>query len=98
MTRRFVDLRVIQQRMAKRDERIAREQRQRARASTVTTAISVRERSVLDEIKAASGLASDSDVTRVALYRFAVHLDVAVDTSLFHVRAGQRHRPPKVGP
>ena len=27
MSRRFVDLRVIQQRMAKRDERIAREQR-----------------------------------------------------------------------
>lgn len=61
-------------------------------AGIVTAVISSRERAAVDAMKAIAGLTGDADVVRVALYRFALHLELAIDPEIFHVRAGRRRR------
>lgn len=58
----------------------------RASDSAIGCELSPRERECLDDMKARAGIASDADAIRTALYRFAVHLDVTVDTSMFRLR------------
>ncbi len=48
--------------------------------------LNLRERETVDAMKAQTGLHSDADLVRTALYRFAKHLDVKTDTALFAVR------------
>jgi hypothetical protein len=62
-------------------------------AGIVTALISSRERRIVDKMKADTGLEGDADLVRVALYRFAIHLELAIDPEIFHVRAGRRRRP-----
>jgi hypothetical protein len=48
--------------------------------------ISTRERLICDDMKVATGLRSDADLLRTALFRFAQHLDQKVDTGTFALR------------
>lgn len=66
--------------------------RRACHVSVLTCPVLPRERLALDEMKAQTGVASDADLVRVALYRFAAHLDVRTDTSLFAVRGGTHRR------
>ena len=59
--------------------------------STICCPVTVRERLVLDALKAQLALHSDADVVRVALYRLAA-ASGDVDTALFRVRAGTKIR------
>jgi hypothetical protein len=54
--------------------------------TTICCALSVREQFALEVMKAQTGITSDANLVRVALYRFAAHLDVATDVALFAVR------------
>lgn len=53
--------------------------------------MSPRERSAVDDMKRRAGLASDANLLRTALYRFAVHLDINTDPTLFQIRGQQGH-------
>lgn len=53
---------------------------------TLTVAIGPRERDCCDAMKAATGIATDADLVRLALYRLAAHLDQHTDTALFACR------------
>lgn len=66
--------------------------RRSADVKTLNCPVLPRERDAVDAMKAATGLTSDGDLVRVALYRLAAHLDVATDTALFAVRSGRRAR------
>jgi hypothetical protein len=51
--------------------------------------LTVRDRLVIDDVKAATGLDSDANFLRSAAYHFAVHVlgAGAVDTGLFQLRS-----------
>jgi hypothetical protein len=54
--------------------------------------LSLRERDAVDEMKARTGILTDANLVRTALYRFAAHVNVDADTGLFAVRGRQdRH-------
>lgn len=63
----------------------------RDRDVTIVCYLSPRERAAADDMKRLAGLASDANLLRTALYRFAVHLDHAADPALFQVRGQSAH-------
>ena len=47
-----------------------------AHLTTLTVALDVRERLILEDMKRATGLVTDADLARTALHFYASHLDV----------------------
>ena len=53
--------------------------------------VSPRERTAVDEMKRRVGISADAHLIRTALYRFAVHVDINTDPTLFQLRSGSAH-------
>ncbi len=66
--------------------------RRPADVKTLTCPCTVRERDCVDQMKQKTGFASDANLVRVALYKFAVYLDQDVDLALFRVRGCRTRR------
>lgn len=59
---------------------------------TVTLDVDQRERDFCDVMRAATGLTSDQNLLRLALYRLAQHLDVPVTVDTFRIRGESGRR------
>lgn len=51
--------------------------------------LSLREREAVDEMKVRTGIVTDANLVRTALYLFASHVEVNINTALFAVRRPQ---------
>lgn len=60
--------------------------------SSLTVDLTQRERDFCDHMRAATGLTSDQNLLRVALFRLAVHLDVPVTIDTFRIRGESGRR------
>ena len=67
--------------------------RRESDVSTVSVALGPREQLAVQDMKAMTGIGSDADLLRTALYRFAAHLDQGTDTSLFAIRGATKRTP-----
>ena len=54
--------------------------------STVSVDLSMRERDAIEEMKRRTGINSDANLVRTALYGLAAHLESNIDTNLFRMR------------
>jgi hypothetical protein len=54
--------------------------------------LNLRERDIVNDLKRLGGFLCDASVLRAALYAYARHFDLALDTALFAIRHPQERR------
>lgn len=64
--------------------------------SLICCELSVRERDAVDEMKVRGGFHTDANLLRTALFHYARHFEVALDTALFAIRNQQDRRAARV--